>query len=283
MESIYSKLRENHFEVFHEVKKILTREEILNLFYNHRNASFFPDIEELMLTSESIVLLLVNACESIPAEDERDEDITLQSPVLRWKKLLGSRTPEEAKGENAESLRALFGQDEIKNGFYGSDDAMAANKERDIFLFPIPERPPVFEYVRTKLTMDLILSFCFPPNLEHANSTGRLDLIALYGPIVKYHSVDYCFCKNCVRIAKDKLLITIGEKEAIERKKMGITANSTGGLGSTGPQVNLRGPNAQKVVLTVRKVSDAPIRLLKEKDIMEIEQSLCQKCRTHCD
>ena len=44
MDQVYDKLRENHFEVFHEVKKILTREEILNLFYKHRNASYFPDI-----------------------------------------------------------------------------------------------------------------------------------------------------------------------------------------------------------------------------------------------
>ena len=186
MQTVYDKLRENHFEVFHEVKKILTREEILNLFYNHRNAPYFADIEEHMLTAESVVLLLVNACDSIPAEDETEEDIKLESPVIRWKKLLGSRAPEEAKAESADCLRALFGQDEIKNGFYGSDDAMAANKERDIFLFPIPERPPAFEYIRNKVTMDMILSFCFPPNLEHANSTGRLDLIALYGPIVKY-------------------------------------------------------------------------------------------------
>ena len=155
------------------------------------------------MTSESVVLLLVNACETVPAEDERDEDVRLENPVVRWKKLLGSRLPEEAKGENAESLRALFGIDEIKNGFYGSDDPMAANKERDIFLFPIPERPPVFEYIRTKVTMDMILSFCFPPNLEHANSTGRLDLIALYGPIVKYYSVDYSFSGNYVKIAKE--------------------------------------------------------------------------------
>ena len=203
MQQVYTKLRENHFEVFHEVKKILTREEILNLFYNHRNAPYFADIEEHMMTSESVVLLLVNACETVPAEDERDEDVRLENPVIRWKKLLGSRLPEEAKGENAESLRALFGIDEIKNGFYGSDDPMAANKERDIFLFPIPERPPVFEYIRTKVTMDMILSFCFPPNLEHANSTGRLDLIALYGPIVKYYSVDYSFSGNDVKIAKE--------------------------------------------------------------------------------
>ena len=258
MNTVYDKLRENHFEVFHEVKKILTREEILNLFYNHRNAPYFGDIEEHMLTSESVVLLLVNSCDSIPAEEEGEEDIKLESPVTRWKKLLGSRIPEEAKTESPNSLRSLFGRDEIQNGFYGSDDAMAANKERDIFLFPIPERPPAFEYIRNKVTMEKILQFCFPPNLEHANSTGRLDLLALYGPIVKYFSVDYSFCNDCVRIAKDQLQVAIREKEAADRKKMGMTATS--GMGATASdasgatQVKMRGPGAQKMVLSVRKL-----------------------------
>jgi len=85
----------------------------------------------------------------------------------------------------------------IMNAFYGSDDAKAANKERDVFLLPIPERPPPFEYIRTKISLDMIYKFLFPPNLEHANSTGRLDLLALYGPIVNYHSVDYSFCNLC--------------------------------------------------------------------------------------
>ena len=41
-------------------------------------------------------------------------------------------------------MRAKYGVDVIKNGFYVSDDPKAANKERDIFLFPIPEKPPEF-------------------------------------------------------------------------------------------------------------------------------------------
>jgi hypothetical protein len=81
----------------------------------------------------------------------------------------------------------------IKNGLHGSDDPKAANKERDIFLFQIPERPPPFEYIRTKISLETIFKFLFPSNLEHANSTGRLDLMALYGPIVNYHSVDSSF------------------------------------------------------------------------------------------
>ena len=89
------------------------------------------------------------------------------------------------------------------NGFHGSDDATAANKERDIFLFQIPERPPAFTYDKAKISIDTIYSFLYPTNLEHANATGRLDLVALYGPIVNYHSVDSCFCNKCVKIAKE--------------------------------------------------------------------------------
>ena len=99
-------------------------------------------------------------------------------------------------------MRAVYGKDAIRNAFWGSDDAKAANKERDIFLLPIPEKPPVFSYIRTKVTIDNILKFMFPPNLEHSNSTGRLDLFALYGPTVSYQSVDSSFCPECTPLAK---------------------------------------------------------------------------------
>ena len=50
-----------------------------------------------MMTAESVVLLLVNKVDSIPAEEEGEEDIKLESPVVRWKKLIGHKNPEEAK------------------------------------------------------------------------------------------------------------------------------------------------------------------------------------------
>jgi hypothetical protein len=117
--------------------------------------------------------------------------------------------PETAKAEEPNCLRAKFGKDLIRNAFYGADDEKAANKERDIFLFPIPEKIPEFEYIRTKIDMDLMLKWLFPPNLEHANSTGRLDLLALYGPVVNHHSVDYHFCSKCQKPAKEQLKLSI--------------------------------------------------------------------------
>ena len=135
---------------------MLTKEEILNVWHVHRNASYFPDIHEHMTTSESIVMLLINSKDTIEdPEDEEGEDIKLEPPFMRWKQLLGCKDPEEAKS-NEKSLRGKYGKDLIMNGFHGADDARSANKERDIFLFPIPERPPAFEYVRNKVSIDMI-------------------------------------------------------------------------------------------------------------------------------
>lgn len=172
-----------------------------------------------MMTAESIILLLINKVEHV-WDQEAQEEVKLDTPIVRWKRLIGHRDPDHAKTEeplpgpnkwNEETkeeekttvpmLRGTYGRDVIRNAFWGSDDAKSANKERDVFLLPIPERPPEFKYIRTKVTIDNILKFMFPPNLEHSNSTGRLDLFALYGPTVNYHSVDH-FCPKCIKTAK---------------------------------------------------------------------------------
>ena len=106
----------------------------------------------------------------------------------------------------------MYGKDIIRNALWGSNDAKSANKERDVFLLPIPEKPPVFNYIRTKVSIENILKFMFPPNLEHSNSTGRLDLFALYGPTVNYYSVDSSFCNICVKIAKSQLTLSIKQQ-----------------------------------------------------------------------
>jgi hypothetical protein len=39
----------------------------------------------------------------------------------------------------------------------------------------------------------------------------------------------------------------------------------------------------QKLPLQVRKLQDAPTRLLKETDVEQIFNELCDKCRKHCE
>ena len=86
------------------------------------------------MTAESIVMLLVNKVDKIPNDDPQMEDIVLDAPVIRWKKLLGDKQPEVAK-DDPTTLRGKYGIDVIKNALHGSDDPKSANKERDIFLF----------------------------------------------------------------------------------------------------------------------------------------------------
>jgi nucleoside diphosphate kinase len=189
MEEIMKIIDDNDFEVFHQKQKVLKNEEILNLFYKYRNKEFYDDIKEYLSAGESKVLLLINKVET-KYDEEIEEDVKLDDPITRWKKLIGPFDPEVAKTEDENCLRSLYGVDLIRNGFHGSDDPRSANKERDVFKFSIPEKIPEFKYERYKVTVEHLLKFCYPPNLEHSNVTGRLDLFALYGPTVAYHSVD---------------------------------------------------------------------------------------------
>jgi len=189
MQEIMKIIHDNDFEVFHEKTKVLRKEEILNLFFSDQSSAYnidkiskyqalsqqhLDDVKEHLTAGESKVMLLINKVET-HYDEEKEEEVKLEDPITRWRKLIGPLDPDLAKTENPESLIAKFGEDTIKNGFHGSEDPRAANKERDIFKFSIPEKIPEFKYERYKVTIDHLLKFCFPPNLEHSNMTGRLD------------------------------------------------------------------------------------------------------------
>ena len=53
--------------------------------------------------------------------------------------------------------------------------------------------------------------------------------------------------------------------------------------GISGTKVSMRGPNASKTVLTVKKLQDAPQRLLKETDIIAIQDQLTDEVRNHIE
>ena len=59
--------------------------------------------------------------------------------VASFQELMGPESPETAKAEAPESLRALYGTDDIQNAVYGSVSAEAAFREIDVF-FPGEDR-----------------------------------------------------------------------------------------------------------------------------------------------
>lgn len=221
--------------VYEQETRTLEKEDIINLFSKHKNRDFFHDIMDYMLSGPCVILLLT---------------MNSGDPIRLWKDIIGPADPIEAKAKKPDSLRAQFGTSLIRNEFYGSDDPRNANRERDIFYLPIPVKEPDFIYDRNLVTLDTLMNFLYPSNLEHPDVCGRLDVFAVYGPVVNYHSVDTgCFCGNCARVGKDHI-----------KNRYGVTAFKGKG-----------------------KLSDAPRRLLIEEDVKQLEESLCDECRMHCE
>jgi hypothetical protein len=54
------------------------------------------------MTAESIVLLLTNARDTIPSKVEGEDDVKLDTPVVRWKRIIGHKDPDEAKTQKFE-------------------------------------------------------------------------------------------------------------------------------------------------------------------------------------
>ena len=56
------------------------------------------------------------------------------------------------------------------------------------------------------MSQQTILNFLIPPKPDHPNISGRLDILAKYGPIVNYHLLDKCICVKCRPTIRSKLL-----------------------------------------------------------------------------
>jgi len=109
---VYKDIDENHFKVFYEERRTLTKQEVLNLFYVHRYANYYEEIEQAMMTADSIVMLITNRVEFLKSDDPAaPEDVKLATPSERWKELIGDKDPAVAK-ENGQ-LRGKYGKDVI--------------------------------------------------------------------------------------------------------------------------------------------------------------------------
>jgi nucleoside diphosphate kinase len=60
--------------------------------------------------------------------------LTREDALLGWRALIGPTDPEEAKQDNPDSLRALFGEDKLKNALHGSSDIEQAKKAISVVL-----------------------------------------------------------------------------------------------------------------------------------------------------
>jgi hypothetical protein len=90
-------------------------------------------------------------------------------PIQALKTLCGNLDPKVAKVEAPNSLRAKYGEDLVKNAVFCSENAFEANKERDIFGFPIPQKIPEFKFDKYLVSKELLWKFLHPAHLEHSD------------------------------------------------------------------------------------------------------------------
>lgn len=155
-QEIIAQLESSGFEIRSVANREITRQEAENLYYKHQNKDYFNKLVAYGSTGESLVMLLSHAT---------------GDPITLLKEMLGNKDPEVAKKAEggANTLRAKYGKDIIKNEFYASDDQLSANKERDIFRFPIPQKNPMLKMDKYKLSLETLWSFLHPKTMEHSD------------------------------------------------------------------------------------------------------------------
>ncbi len=77
-----TKIEESGFAIIQMLKKELTKQEVINLYYKHTEKDFFDNMVKYLMNGESVILLLT--CE----EDD---------PIKKWKSFIGQPDPVEAK------------------------------------------------------------------------------------------------------------------------------------------------------------------------------------------
>lgn len=158
-QQIIDLLEKEDFEIRFVVNRQLTEQECENIYYKEKTAPDFKKIIVYNSYGPSVIMLLT----------VKDGD-----PVQKLKTLCGHADSKIAKTENPNSLRAKFGEDTIKNAVFCSENPFDANKERDIFGFPIPQKIPEFKFDKYLVSKELLWKFLHPPHLEHS------DVIAFF-------------------------------------------------------------------------------------------------------
>lgn len=65
--------------------------------------------------------------------------------IQKWRVMIGPTNCQVARVQNPESLRALFGQEGVRNAVHGSDSIQSADRELNFFFDEIPLNTDILE------------------------------------------------------------------------------------------------------------------------------------------
>ncbi|XP_067891978.1 thioredoxin domain-containing protein 6 [Heterodontus francisci] len=121
-DEIIMKVQEAGFEILSHEERMLTEEEAHDFYRHKAGESHFEELIRFMSSGPCRVLIL--------SRPEGTDDV-----IPLWREFIGPTDVEIAKQEKPESLRALYGTENIFNAVHGSEDKDQAIREL-AFFFP---------------------------------------------------------------------------------------------------------------------------------------------------
>ncbi|XP_003354337.1 nucleoside diphosphate kinase homolog 5 isoform X2 [Sus scrofa] len=139
-EEIQDIILRSGFTIVQRRKLHLSPEHCSNFYVEQYGKMFFPNLTAYMSSGPLVAMVLAR-----------------HKAISYWKELLGPSNSLIAKETHPDSLRAIYGTDELRNALHGSNDFAAA--EREIrFMFPavITEPIPVGQAAKDYLNLYVI-------------------------------------------------------------------------------------------------------------------------------
>eukprot|EP00746_Dinoflagellata_sp_MGD_P164048 gnl/MRDRNA2_/MRDRNA2_92465_c0_seq1.p1 gnl/MRDRNA2_/MRDRNA2_92465_c0~~gnl/MRDRNA2_/MRDRNA2_92465_c0_seq1.p1 ORF type:complete len:377 (-),score=64.68 gnl/MRDRNA2_/MRDRNA2_92465_c0_seq1:199-1329(-) len=107
----------------------------------HANGFVVARLKMVKMTGASITEFLSMGGKAVSQDDvaHYGSDVIVAAELIadgaigKWQALMGPESPDQARSEAPRSIRAMFGQDTVRNAVYGSEAASSAEGEIDFF------------------------------------------------------------------------------------------------------------------------------------------------------
>ncbi|XP_019780041.2 nucleoside diphosphate kinase homolog 5 [Delphinus delphis] len=139
-EEIQDIILRSGFTIVQRRKLRLSPEQCSNFYVEQYGKMFFPNLTAYMSSGPLVAMILARF-----------------KAISYWKELLGPSNSLVAKETHPDSLRAIYGTDELRNALHGSNDFAAAEREMR-FMFPavIVEPIPVGQAAKDYLNVHVM-------------------------------------------------------------------------------------------------------------------------------
>uniref|UniRef100_A0A8D0DV40 Nucleoside diphosphate kinase homolog 5 n=1 Tax=Salvator merianae TaxID=96440 RepID=A0A8D0DV40_SALMN len=132
------------FTIVQKRKLHLSPEQCSNFYVDQYGKMFFPNLTAYMSSGPSIAMVLAR-----------------HNAISFWKELLGPSSSIVARETHPDSLRAIYGMDDLRNGLHGSMNFSSAEREirfmfPEVIIEPIPVGQAAKDYLNLYVTPTLL-------------------------------------------------------------------------------------------------------------------------------